>query len=142
MNTGINAAEREKLANRVIREFRPIVGRFGFSDPQWDYDAELGIVRVQFEDKSRANVVQIDYRTDQASYNANYCRNDGQWQICAEGKPKNLDKLKATLPDWLLKNCEDWRLDCEPQEPWKEHEHTIIPCSHCDDSGHTPKVSP
>jgi hypothetical protein len=141
MNTLSTAADRENFAYRVMREFRPLVSRLGFGSPRWDYDQEFGILRVHFEDRTGENAVQIDYSVEDDRYSANYCRNEDEWQICTEGKPRKLRTLKGTLTRWILDTCEDCCEDCEPAEPWEEDEYAQVPCSHCDDSGHVPKFS-
>jgi hypothetical protein len=97
-------------------------------------DEEVGEVKAGV-------VVQIDYHEKNDLYNAYYCRNEPKWQVCAEGKPGTPDKLKGTLMDWLLDYCEEYCVDGEPAEDWEEDEYSFILCSHCDDSGHVPKVS-
>jgi hypothetical protein len=142
MNTLSKAGDREDFAGTVTREFHPIVSKLGFGSPRWDYDEELDIVRVQFEDPKHENAVQIDYSAANDSYSANYCRNEGEWQICTEGKPRKLRKLKDMLTVWLLKNCEDCCVDCEPAEALAEDDYSTIRCHHCDDSGQNPRTSP
>ncbi len=122
MNTLSTAADREDFARRVMNEFSPIMRRLGFGSPRWDYDDESETICVQFDDRRRKNAVQIDYSVEDDRYSANYCRNEDEWQICSQGKPGKLRKLKGTLSDWLLKTCEDCCIDCEPTEPWEEYE--------------------
>jgi hypothetical protein len=87
MNVILTAAEREDLARAVMSEFRPIVKRLGFGNPRWGYDDESEILRVQFDDRDHEKAVQIDYSIQNDRHSANYCRNEGEWQICSEGKP-------------------------------------------------------
>ncbi len=141
MDTCLAPADREDYAYRVLREFRPIVRKLGFGSPRWDYDGEFGILRVQLDDRERDDAVQIDYDVENDLYSANYCQNEGEWQVCTQGKPNKLRTLKGTLTNWLLDMCEDCCADCEPTESWDEDEYAQVPCSHCDDSGHVPKVS-
>ncbi|HMK37526.1 MAG TPA: hypothetical protein VK463_20810 [Desulfomonilaceae bacterium] len=137
-----DTTERERFALGIIREFGPVVGRLGFGSPRWEYEETLRTLRVQFDDPQRKKAVQIDYKGDGRLYSANYCRDDGEWQICTQRKPQALRMLKHSLTDWLLDVCEDCCLDCEPApEVWDEDDYSLVPCSHCDSSGHVPKIS-
>ncbi|MDQ7785538.1 MAG: hypothetical protein RDU20_21835 [Desulfomonilaceae bacterium] len=142
MTIDSDTAEREDFANWIIREFRPVVSKLGFGRPRWDYDPEFGVLRVQFEHADQEKAVQIDYDARSDLFSANYCRNEGEWHICNEGKPGKLGKLKGTVLNWLLDMCEECCVDCEPIEPWDEDEYALVPCSRCDDSGRVPKISP
>jgi hypothetical protein len=139
MNSFSTDEQREDFARKLMQEFRPIVNKLGFGLPRWEYDQDSETLRVQFEDRKHESAVQIDYSVDKGSYSANYCQNEGEWQICTEGRPDRLSKLKGILTEWLLEKCEDCCVDCEPAESWEEY--ATVPCSHCDDSGHVPKVS-
>lgn len=117
MATEIDSAKAQQYSDTVIKQFHPVVAQFGFTEPIWDYDAELDIVRVQFENPDRGNAVQIDCHVEDKSYSANYCHAEGEWHMCIEGKPKkSMAALRATLSRWILDNCEACRSDLEQME--------------------------
>lgn len=95
----------DKLSDTMIEQFRPIAGQFGFIKPSWDYSSELEIVRVQFDDPRSEKALQIDCHPDYDSCVAHFCRIKGEWQVCAEGKERSMDGLKATLPRWIRQHC-------------------------------------
>jgi hypothetical protein len=106
----------QSYSDTVIKQFHPIVAQFGFTKPEWDYDEETEVVRVQFENPAKKNAVQIDYHLQDDSYSANYCRMEGDWQMCIEGKLKSLMSLRATLSRWVLNHCEECRAKSESRE--------------------------
>ena len=77
MNTESVTPKVRSYSDTVIKQFHPIVAQFGFTQPEWDYDEETEVVRVQFENPVRGNAVQIDYHLDDSSYHANYLQNGG-----------------------------------------------------------------
>lgn len=94
-----------KLSDTIIEQFRPIVSQFGFITPSWDYSPELDIIRVQFDDPRSEKALQIDCHPQDDLCSANFCRIKGEWQVCAEGKERSMDGLKATLPRWIRQHC-------------------------------------
>ncbi len=116
MTTESVTPKARSYSDTVIKQFHPIVAQFGFTQPEWDYDEETEVVRVQFENPVRGNAVQIDYHLDDDSYSANYCKMEGDWQMCIEGKLKSLVALRATLSRWVLNHCEECRTKSEESE--------------------------
>ena len=106
----------QEQSDSVIKQFSPLVARFGFTTPRWDCDPELNIVRVQFERPREGRAIQIDYYMQADAYSANYCRAEGAWQICAEGKRTSLGTLFASLPRWILEHCRACNPEPEPDE--------------------------
>ncbi|MBI5250697.1 MAG: hypothetical protein HY912_14500 [Desulfomonile tiedjei] len=105
MQTESISSEAQIYSDTVIKQFHPLVAQFGFTNSEWDYDPELHIVRVQFDNPRQKNAVQIDCHLEENSYSANYCRNEGDWQMCVEGRHKTLVGLRATLSRWILRQC-------------------------------------
>lgn len=105
-----------KLSDTIIEQFQPIVAEFGFTKPSWDYSSDLDIVRVQFDDPRSEKALQIDCNPDYDSCSANYCRIKGDWQVCAEGKQKDPDALRVTLPRWIRRHCGECRTREEEME--------------------------
>jgi hypothetical protein len=111
---------REEYAGDVIREFEPIFAAFGFTQSGWSYDKDLDMIQVYFKDSRRRHAVQIDCDTRRDTFTANYCRQDGEWEICSEGKPKTFIALKKTVGRWLRNNCEECCIDCPTRdEAWE-----------------------
>jgi len=106
----------QQYSDSIIEQFQPIVAQFGFSEPRWDYDPEEEIVRVQFQNPRRGNAVQIDCHVQDDKYSANYCRMEGEWKMCVEGKHKKLPALKVTLPHWIRKHCLECRAAAEEEK--------------------------
>lgn len=106
----------EKLSDSIVEQIRPVVAQFGFTRPSWDYSAELDIVRVQFDDPRSEKAVQVDCDLLENSCSANYCRMEGRWQVCVEGKQKSLAALRATLPRWIRRHCGECRTKDEAAE--------------------------
>jgi hypothetical protein len=119
MEMELASSKAERSSDSIIRQFHPIVAGFGFTKPEWDYDPELDTVRVQFKNPDRGIAVQVDCHFRDGSYSANYCRMDGAWQMCIEGKRKSLPALRKTLSRWISKHCVECR---ERSEPEKETE--------------------
>ncbi len=106
------SSKAQEASDTIIKQIHPIVAEFGFTTPVWDYDSESDIVRVQFENSKQGNALQIDHHFRNDSYSANYCRLEGDWQMCIEGKPQKLGMFKANLSRWIRQNCEE----CGPQQ--------------------------
>ncbi len=113
MESSLSTPERYK--GNIIREFHPIVARFGFTEPQWDYDPELDVVRVQFDNPERADALQVDCHVQDDSYSPNFCRMDGDWRTCIEGKSRSLSAFRATLSRWITDFCEECRTGSEEE---------------------------
>jgi hypothetical protein len=107
MTTESSSSKVRQDSDTIIKRFHPIVAEFGFTRPAWDYDSELDIVRVQFENPKRGNALQIDHHFRNDSYSANYCRLKGDWQMCVEGKSQGLRMVEAKLSRWIRQNCEE-----------------------------------
>ena len=105
----------QKYSDTVIKQFHPLVAQFGFTKSEWDYDPEVDIVRVQFENPQKKNAIQVDCHIEDNSYSANFCQMEGEWKMCIEGKPKTLAGLRATLSRWILHQCPD--CGTNPGEP-------------------------
>ena len=124
-NARINAAQRavqEEFAKDVINEFSPIVAPFGFTKSGWRFDKEM--VRVYFEDAESHHAVQIDCDTQRDTFTPNYCRQDGEWEICSEGKPKSFLGLQKTIARWLQEFCEECCTECPTlEEIWETEEY-------------------
>ena len=120
MQTESTPSKAKRYSDTVIKQFHPVVSQFGFTKPEWDYDSELDTVRVQFEDPLRRNAVQIDCHLHENSFSANFCRMEGEWQMCIEGKPKTLSGLVATLPRWLLRQCPECGTSPSEEEELEE----------------------
>jgi len=116
MKTESTSGKVQQYSDAIIAQFHPIAAQFGFTKPVWDYDPELDIVRVQFENSERGNALQIDYHVEKDSCSANYCRMQGAWQMCIEGKRKSMPALRATLPRWIRRQCEECRIGPELEE--------------------------
>lgn len=132
----------QHYADSIMYEFHPIVSLFGFSKPQWDYDEDLNIVRVQFENSQRRDAVQIDYHGDDDSYSANYCQTDGDWQICREGKHKSLRGLRHALPRWIRSNCDECMSRRPEREEAQEEPYSEVRCIHCEDRPGLKRIRP
>lgn len=111
MRTESKPSKIQEDSDTIIKRFHPIVAEFGFTKPVWDYDSELDIVPVQFENSGRGNALQIDHHFRNDAYSANYCRLEGDWQMCIEGKPQKLPAFKAHLSSWIRQNCEECRTE-------------------------------
>lgn len=134
---------RREFAHDAIKEFGPILASYGFTKPGWSHDAELDMIQVFFQDPERKHAVQIDCNLQTGSFTPNYCRKEGEWEICGEGKAKSFIALKKSLRRWIEANCQECCLNCPTdQEVWEEGQYTFIPCSHCDDTGRAGKLSP
>ncbi len=120
MSPESTTSEAQQYSDSMIEQFHPIVAQFGFATPSWDYSPDLDIVRVQFEDRRREKAVQIDCHIRDASYSANYCRMEGEWQMCVEGKPRSLEALRATLARWIRRHCVECRTKAEEEEETEE----------------------
>jgi len=141
--TKIEEHLRREFAHDVIKKFGPILAPYGFTRSGWSHDAELDMIQVFFQDPERQHAVQIDCNLQTDSFASNYCRKEGEWEICGEGKAKSFIGLKKSLGRWIEANCEECCLNCPTgQEIWEEDEFTFIPCSHCDESGRIGKLSP
>ncbi len=116
MKTESSSPQGRQDGDTIIKQFHPIVAEFGFTKPVWDYDSELDIVRVQFENSSQGDALQIDHHFRNDSYSANYCRLKGDWQMCIEGKPRKLTAFKARLSSWIRQNCEKCRTRPEQRD--------------------------
>ena len=103
-------------SDTIVQQFHPIVTKFGFTKPRWDYDPESDILRVQFENPEKSRALQIDHHFASDSFSANYCRLQGDWQMCIEGKPQRLPKFKASLSLWVLDNCEECRAESKQSD--------------------------
>ncbi len=115
----VDAAQRrlrEEYAGDVIREFGPIFATFGFTQSGWSYDKDLDMIQVYFKDPLRRHAVQIDCDIHRDAFTANYCRQQEEWEICTEGKPKTFIGLKKTMAHWLRNNCEECCTDCPTRE--------------------------
>lgn len=133
---------RREFAHDVIREFGPVVAPYGFTRSGWSLDADLDMIQVFFEDPEREHMVQIDCNLQNGYFTANYCRKEGEWEICGEGKAKSFIALKKSLRRWIEHSCEECCLNCSTgQEVWEEDEYNFIPCSHCDDTGRMNKLT-
>ncbi len=123
----IDAAQglvREQFANDVIKEFSPIVAPFGFVKSGWIFDKDLEVVRIYFEDTQSRHAVQIDCDTQRDTFTPNYCRADGEWEICSEGKPKSFIGLQKTMVHWLRGICEECRIESSTREEiWEAGEY-------------------
>jgi len=126
----------------AIKEFGPILAPYGFTRSGWGHDVELDMIQVFFQDPERQHAVQIDCNLQTGSFASNYCRYEGEWEICGEGKAKSFGALKKTLRKWIESNCEECCLNCPTErEVCEEDEYTLVPCSHCDDTGRVKKLS-
>lgn len=126
MKTELISSKAERYSDSIIRQFHSIVAGFGFTKPEWDYDPELDTVRGQFENPARGNAVQVDCHFGDGSYSANYCRMDGAWQMCIEGKRKSLPALRKTLSRWIRKYCEE----CTERSELDEETELELPSRH------------
>ncbi|MGB6064625.1 MAG: hypothetical protein WBG50_07430 [Desulfomonilaceae bacterium] len=121
---GAQKVVQEEFANDVIKEFSPIVARFGFIKSGWNYDKDLDVVRVYFEDTQSHHAVQIDCDTQRDTFTPNYCRQDEEWEICTEGKPKSFIGLQKTIARWLQESCEECCIECPTREEiWEAEEY-------------------
>ncbi len=116
MESDLESSRVKEDSDRILGLFHPIATRFGFRDTIWDYDPESEIVRVEFENGNIGTALQIDHHIRADSYNANYCRIKGDWQICIEGKPQSLPKFKSRLSSWILDNCEECRSEKKEED--------------------------
>lgn len=116
----LKAHVRDEFASDVIKEFGPIVAPYGFTDPDWVYDEEYEMIEILFMDSGRRRAVRIDCTLQDGRFASNYCREEGEWEVCVEGKPKTFTALKKSLGRWLERSCEDCCLNCPTQEEIEE----------------------
>ena len=133
---------RREFAHDVIRQFGPILAPYGFTGSGWSHDPELDIIQVFFQDPRGQHAVQMDCNLQDGSFTSNYCRKEGEWEICGEGKAKSFAALKKSLRRWIEANCEECCLNCSTgAEVWEEDKYAFVPCSHCEKDGKTRKLS-
>jgi hypothetical protein len=118
MENQCTSLKAQRQGDTILKQFSPLVAQYGFAKPQWDCDPKLDIVRVQFERPREGRRIQIDYYMQADAYSANYCRAEGEWQICAEGKRTSLGALTASLPRWIVEHCRE----CSPESEEEEDE--------------------
>ncbi len=116
MDNQCTSLKAQQQGDAVVKRFSLLLAQFGFTKPQRDCDPELNVVRVQFERPREGRAIQIDYYLQADAYSANYCRAEGDWQICAEGKRTSLGALTAGLPRWILDHCRE----CSPESGEEE----------------------
>lgn len=111
----IATSQLESKALEIIDEFKPVVGMLGFVRTRWGFDEESDTLRVEFDDCEKKHAVQIDYFASEELYRANYCDNEGDWQICALGKPLPIGRFHKGLNKWIMRRCAECPLD--PDSP-------------------------
>jgi len=117
---------RREFASDVIKEFGPIVAPYGFTNPDWVYEKDYEMIEVLFEDPQRRRAVRVDCALQDGSFASNYCREEGEWEICVEGKPKSFTALKKSLRRWIERSCEDCCLDCRTGGEFDEENREVI----------------
>ena len=116
----------DEFASDVIKEFGPIVGPYGFTDAEWFYEKDHELIEVLFEDPQRRRAVHIDCSLEDGRFASNYCREEGEWEICVEGKPKSFTGLKKSLRRWIERSCEDCCLNCPTLEELEERAEEAV----------------
>lgn len=102
-------AEREKspeaTATRMVNIFRPILSEFGFNDLSWEYDRKRNFMELNFTGSGGKHGVQIECNLKNETCKPHYCRAQGQWSVCTEGKFKSVAFLALGLGEWVKETC-------------------------------------